>query len=184
MLWNVTGRKRHGGAAGRTRSNVRGYRQRAWSAEDRERDRGRKRGRRLTRPVILRRGATAVGFGLADGLRRIRIGRVRFVHRTCLALGAAGHTGLRRRHPARAHGHVAGRERQRQEERRQTPADDQHSTRMLESRRSVKSRRFHAAAGLMASPTNTEAQSRHPSGVHVRKHRRSSVSTGICQGPR
>ena len=85
-------------------------------AEHRARDERRDVRSGLSRVVSFRGRATAVRLGLGDHALRDAavVGRV---HRECASLRTAGHTGLRRRGPSRAHGHIAGHQGEGEDER-------------------------------------------------------------------
>ncbi len=76
--------------------------------------------------VRRRRHAARRRGGRRDASARTLDWRIRLVHRTCACLGAR----VAHRHPAGAHDGMIGRERQDQDERRQTPAEGHHSPRM------------------------------------------------------
>jgi hypothetical protein len=93
-----------------------------------ESERGRDREcRGRWRPVVrFGCGAADIGVGLPHRAAGALIGRIGLVHRARADVGAS----LAGFHPARAEGRMVGRERQHQEERRQTPAEGHHSLRM------------------------------------------------------
>ena len=99
---------------------------------------GNERRTRLAGLPVFSRCAAAVCLRLAESTHRFRAFRLRFVHRAG-TVGAARHARFRRRRPAGANRHIAGRDQNGQRKHEQSPAENQHIPRMQDRAGSVNS---------------------------------------------